>query len=127
MMLDETWKVEKTPLLRVAESALESYSIRIRLELIFMDAHHASHFRYLVYKLTDAIFDRSLAEFSVDWQQCSANSCPLRSPRYGRTRSSCGRRPAAGNAPNKKTVSTTQNNRLTGKALYKFESVSLLR
>jgi len=80
MMLDETWKVEKTPLLRVAESALESYSIRIRLELIFMDAHDASHFRYLVYKLTDAIFDRSLAEFSVDWQQCSAEFLPASKP-----------------------------------------------
>jgi len=52
---------KKTPLLRVAESAFESYSIRIRLELIFMDAHYTSHFRYLAYKLTDAIFYRSLA------------------------------------------------------------------
>ena len=54
MMLYEIRKAEKTPLLRVAESAFESYSIRIRLELIFMDAHYTSYFRYLAYKLTDA-------------------------------------------------------------------------
>jgi len=73
MMLYETPKAEKTPLLRVAESAFESYSIRIRLELIFMDAHYTSHFRYLAYKLTDAILYRSLAA----QLQRSAFSWPL--------------------------------------------------
>jgi hypothetical protein len=44
MMLYETPKAEKTPLLRVAKSAFESYLIRIRLELLFIDAHYTSHF-----------------------------------------------------------------------------------
>ena len=66
MMLYETRKAEKTPLLRVAKSAFESYSIRIRLELIFMDAHYTSHFRYLAYKLTDASsIDPFLRNFRV--------------------------------------------------------------